>query len=29
LCEDLNGDGKLDFDDLISLIYKWLDCCGY
>jgi hypothetical protein len=29
LCEDLNGDGEIDFDDLIALIYQWLDCCGY
>jgi hypothetical protein len=28
LCEDFNEDGKVDFDDLISLIYKWLDCCS-
>ena len=27
LCEDLNGDGKLDFDDLIELMYDWIDCC--
>ncbi len=27
LCQDFNNDGKLDFDDLIALIYKWLDCC--
>jgi hypothetical protein len=29
LCEDLNGDGKIDFDDLIELIYKWLGTCAY
>jgi len=28
LCQDFNDDGKLDFDDLIALIYKWLDCCS-
>lgn len=27
LCEDLNGDGMLDFDDLIELMYTWIDCC--
>lgn len=27
LCEDLNGDGEIDFDDLIELMYKWLDTC--
>jgi len=26
-CEDLNGDGKIDFDDLIELIDTWLDTC--
>ncbi len=28
LCQDFNNDGKINFDDLIALIYKWLDCCG-
>jgi hypothetical protein len=27
LCKDLNGDGRIDFDDLIELMYLWLDCC--
>jgi len=27
LCEDLNNDGKIDFDDLIELMYTWIDCC--
>jgi hypothetical protein len=27
LCEDLNDDGEIDFDDLIELIYDWIDCC--
>lgn len=27
LCQDLNGDGILDFDDLIELMYNWIDCC--
>ncbi len=27
LCRDLNGDGKVDFDDLIELMYTWLDSC--
>ncbi len=27
LCEDLNGDGKVDFNDLIELMYTWLDTC--
>ncbi len=27
LCKDYNGDGKLDFDDLIELMYTWMDCC--
>lgn len=27
LCQDFNGDGKVDFDDLIELMYQWLDCC--
>ena len=27
LCQDLNGDGKVDFDDLIALIMKWLEGC--
>jgi len=27
LCEDLNGDGEIDFDALIELMYKWLDTC--
>jgi len=26
-CQDLNGDGKVDFDDLITLIMKWLEGC--
>jgi len=26
-CQDLNDDGKIDFDDLIALIYLWIDCC--
>jgi len=26
-CQDLNEDGEIDFDDLIALIYLWLDCC--
>ncbi|MBN2132620.1 MAG: LamG domain-containing protein [Sedimentisphaerales bacterium] len=26
-CQDLNGDGKLAFDDLIQLMHTWLDCC--
>lgn len=26
-CQDLNKDGKLNFDDLIALIYKWLGEC--
>jgi len=28
LCQDYNSDGQINFDDLIALIYKWLDCCG-
>jgi hypothetical protein len=27
LCQDFTNDGKVDFDDLIDLIYKWLDNC--
>ncbi len=27
LCQDLNGDGKIDFDDLIELMYDWIDNC--
>ena len=27
LCKDLNGDGQIDFDDLIELMYTWIDCC--
>jgi len=27
LCKDLNGDGQIDFDDLIELMYDWIDCC--
>jgi hypothetical protein len=27
LCKDLDGDGKLTFDDLIELMYTWLDSC--
>jgi hypothetical protein len=27
LCRDLNGDGKVDFNDLIELMYTWLDSC--
>ena len=27
LCQDWNGDGEYTFDDLIALIYEWLDCC--
>jgi len=27
LCQDLNGDGKVDFDDLVALILKWLEGC--
>ena len=27
LCEDRNGDGTVDFDDLIELMYQWLDNC--
>jgi hypothetical protein len=27
LCRDLNNDGKLDFDDLITMLYTWLDNC--
>ncbi len=27
LCQDLNGDGKVDFDDLVAMILKWLQCC--
>jgi hypothetical protein len=27
LCQDLNKDGKLNFDDLIALLYKWLGEC--
>lgn len=27
LCQDLNGDGVVDVDDLIELMYQWLDCC--
>ncbi len=27
LCEDLNGDGEIDFNDLIELMYTWLDTC--
>ncbi len=27
LCKDLNGDGTLDLDDLIELMYTWIDCC--
>jgi len=26
-CQDYNEDGEIDFDDLIALIYLWLDCC--
>ena len=28
LCKDYNEDGKIDFDDLIALMYEWLDCCS-
>lgn len=28
LCQDRNGDGKLNFDDLIELMYEWLDVCN-
>ena len=28
LCEDNNEDGKVDLDDLISLIYEWIDLCS-
>jgi hypothetical protein len=27
LCQDRNGDSKIDFDDLIELMYLWMDCC--
>ena len=27
LCKDLNDDGEIDFDDLIELMYMWLDAC--
>jgi hypothetical protein len=27
LCQDRNDDGKIDFDDLIELMYLWMDCC--
>jgi hypothetical protein len=27
LCQDLNEDGKIDFDDLIELMYDWIDNC--
>jgi hypothetical protein len=27
LCQDYNKDGTVNFDDLIALIYKWLDQC--
>lgn len=27
LCQDLNGDGKIDFEDLIELINTWWDNC--
>lgn len=27
LCQDLNGDGRVDFDDLVALIMKWLQGC--
>lgn len=27
LCQDLNNDGRIDFDDLVSLMYTWLDTC--
>lgn len=27
LCQDLNNDGKIDFDDLIELMFMWLDTC--
>lgn len=28
LCQDWNGDGQQNFDDLVALIYQWLDCCA-
>ena len=27
LCEDFNDDGVIDFDDLIAVMYQWLDNC--
>jgi len=27
ICEDLNGDGKVDFGDLFVLLAQWLECC--
>lgn len=27
LCEDRNKDGQVDFDDLVDLLYQWLDDC--
>ena len=27
LCEDLNGDGKVDMDDLASFVFEWLANC--
>ena len=27
LCQDRNSDGKIDFDDLIELMYQWMDSC--
>jgi len=27
ICEDLNGNGEMDFDDLLILLYQWLECC--
>lgn len=28
LCEDLNGDGKVDFQDLFILVTQWLEFCS-
>lgn len=27
LCQDRNSDGKIDFDDLIDMMYQWMDHC--
>lgn len=27
ICKDLNDNGEMDFDDLLILLYQWLECC--